>query len=220
MSTILLSVLGGFLALDQTSLGQFMLARPLVSATLAGWLLGSPQAGIAAGAVLEVLFLPAFPVGGARFPEGGPAGVVAASTALAAGGGAVGLALGIGLGAVWGLLGGWTVGTLRRLNERLTPKPIAGAMKPSRIVVGHLASLLMDFLRGTVLTAGGIILGRLLASGAAGAWTLEAGVTGILLGVIAALSLGGLLAGLGGWQRSRIHLFGGLLLGAVVGWAL
>lgn len=220
MEILILAFLGGVLTLDQTSFGQFMLARPLVSAALAGWLLGAPEEGILVGAVLEVLFLPAFPVGGARFPEGGPAGVVGAAASVAAGTGAAGLALGVGLGTLWGLLGGSSVSALRRVNERIAPETEDGEVRPARIVAGHMSGLVLDFLRGALLTALGVMVGRMLGSPASRSWILDEETTVLALGVIAALSLGGLLGGLGGWGRAPGHLASGLLLGAVLGWVL
>lgn len=220
MTTFVLAILGGLLTLDQTSLGQFMLSRPLVSASLAGWFLGNPEAGILAGAVLEVLFLPAFPVGGARFPEGGPAGVVAAAASAAAGDGGAGLALGVGLGTVWGVAAGWSVSVLRRVNERIAPEGAGGKVRPSRIVAGHTSGLAMDFARGAGVTTLGILSGRLLGPVTPESWILGGPETGLALGTVAALALGGLLAGLGGWRRSPGHLVGGLLLGALLGWVL
>lgn len=220
--TLPLSLLGGALALDQTSLGQFMVSRPLVSATLTGWIVGDPASGLVAGALLEVLVLPAFPIGGARFPEGGPSGVVAAVAAAEGPGGIVGpgLAVGVALGAVWSLLGGWSVTVLRRLNERFATVPGAGAVPAGRIVSGHLAGLASDFLRGAGLTALGITLARWAVPPARTVWPLGGDVTLLVLGVVVALSAGGLVSALDGWRRRRRALLGGLLTGAVVGWLL
>lgn len=220
--TAALAVLGGLLALDQTSLGQFMLARPLVSASLAGWILGDPAAGLAAGALLEILFLPSFPVGGARFPEGGPAGVVAAVAAVEGADAATGagLALGVGLGAVWSVAGGWSVTLLRRVNERLVLAPGGGPVGARRVVAGHVSALACDFVRGVILTAVGIAAARLLSPLASGAWPLDTGDTVLVLAVVGGLSVGGLVAALDGWRRRRGVLLGGLALGAVVGWLL
>lgn len=220
MSTLILSFLGGLLTLDQTSLGQFMLSRPLVSASLAGWILGNPEAGILAGAILEVLFLPAFPVGGARFPEGGPAGVVAVAASAAAGDGAAGLALGVGLGTVWGGAAGWSVTLMRRLNERIAPAGVRDTLPPSRIVAGHVSGLVLDFARGAVITGIGVVTGRILAGFLPESWALGGVQTGLALGTAAAISMGGLLAGLGGWKRSPVHLASGLVLGGLLGWLL
>src|SRR5262245_46409773 len=106
MTVLAASLLGGALALDATALGQFMLSRPMVAGLLSGWLAGDAMTGMLVGAVLEIYLLVAFPVGGARFPEGATATVVAAVTAATHPGSGA-LALGVGLGLVWGQVGGW-----------------------------------------------------------------------------------------------------------------
>ncbi len=55
MNILLLSLLGGVLAVDGTSVGQFMVSRPLVAGVLAGWLLGDPMSGLWVGGILELL---------------------------------------------------------------------------------------------------------------------------------------------------------------------
>jgi len=70
MEILQVTLLGGLLALDGTSVGQFMLSRPLVAGGLVGWVLGDPALGFTIGAVLELYLLVSFPTGGSRFPEG------------------------------------------------------------------------------------------------------------------------------------------------------
>src|SRR5690349_6199229 len=120
MTLLTISLLGGLLALDATAVGQFMLSRPLAAGLLAGWLAGDAVSGFLVGVVLEIYLLVAFPVGGARFPEGATATVVGAATAATHDGPAA-LALGVGLGLVWGQVGGWTISAMRTLNIRLAP---------------------------------------------------------------------------------------------------
>ena len=81
MDLLRLGLLGGVLGLDSTAVGQFMVSRPLVAGWLAGWVAGVPEFGITIGAVLEVFLLVSFPTGGARFPEGSTAAVVAVGVA-------------------------------------------------------------------------------------------------------------------------------------------
>ena len=83
MELALIALVGGVLALDATSVGQFMLSRPLVAGALTGWMLGDPALGLLIGTVLELYLLVSFPSGGARFPEGTTATVVAVATAHA-----------------------------------------------------------------------------------------------------------------------------------------
>ena len=120
MEVVQISVLGGLLALDGTSVGQFMFSRPLVAGVVAGWLLGDPLGGMAVGAILELYLLVSFPTGGSRFPEGGTATVVAvAASQVTDATGALPLAVAVGL--VWGQLAGMSVSFYAACE--LTPRP-------------------------------------------------------------------------------------------------
>lgn len=211
-----LSLLGALLALDQTSLGQFMLSRPLVAGTAAGWILGDPTTGLLVGGVLEVLFLPAFPVGGARYPETGPSTVAAAAGATWTGG-AAGLALGVTLGIVLALAGEGTIRALRRRNEGIAPGAGGGPVRPAAVVRGHLAALALDGARGLVMTAAGVAVARWLLPAVARAWNPGPGGTLAVLGVAAAFALGGLVScyGVRGWRR--LALLAGLVAGGAAG---
>ena len=99
MELVHLTLLGGLLALDGTSFGQFMFSRPLVAGVLTGWIMGDPVTGLLIGGLLEVYFISIFPVGGAEFPEGGPPTLVAVATGVAVSGPA-----GIAFGALLGFL--------------------------------------------------------------------------------------------------------------------
>ena len=48
-------LLGGLLGLDVVSFPQAMVSRPLVAATVAGWLAGNATAGLLIGATLELI---------------------------------------------------------------------------------------------------------------------------------------------------------------------
>ena len=65
------------------SVPQGLLSRPLVAGTVAGWLAGDVEAGIRMGVLFECFALDVLPIGAVRYPDYGPATVVA--TALAAG---------------------------------------------------------------------------------------------------------------------------------------
>jgi mannose/fructose/N-acetylgalactosamine-specific phosphotransferase system component IIC len=212
---ILLALLGGLLALDGTSLGQVMVSRPLVAGTLAGWALGDPALGLLLGGILELYFLPVFPVGGGEFPEGGPPAVVAVATAFAlpeAGG----LALGALLGFLWSRLGTASILVLRRVNARLVADPGRGEVRAGRVVGAQVAALGLDFARGGLLTLAGLTAGEALAQALRGAWPLGQSVTVGLLVLGASGPAGALLRALGGWRR-RGFLFAGGLLAALAG---
>lgn len=215
----LLVGLGGILALDGTALGQVMISRPLVAGTLAGWILGSPATGLLVGSILEIYLIPVFPVGGSRFPEGGPASVVAVAAAVAlpeAGG----LALGTVLGLVWSQVGARSIGAVRSLNGLIVPDPEKMKMGAGDVTRRHLAAMGLELCRGALLTLAGLGLAALLARMLTGVWPLSLTMTLALLVLGASVPGGVLVASLGGWRRRWalfgagfvFFLFGGLLL--------
>lgn len=212
MDVLLLGLLGGMLALDGTSVGQFMVSRPLVAGALTGWLVGDPFTGVAIGALLEAYLLVSFPSGGARYPEGATATVVA--VASASGADPLGaLPLGVAVGLVWGQVGGFTVSGLRRLNGWLVPD--AEAPRPGRVAAFHLAAIALDGLRGALLTMAGVLLGRWAVQLVSQAWPLQPADTRGLLLVGAAVSAGVLLRALGGYRRLRLLFVTGMALAMV-----
>ena len=214
MEIVQVSLLGGLLGLDGTAVGQFMVSRPIVAGALVGWVLGEPTLGITIGAILELYLLVSFPTGGARFPEGSTATVVAVAAASAVGvTGAMPLAIGFGL--VWGQLGGETITGLRHLNSRLAPEPGDASHGPDRIVAAHLVAILLDFGRGALVTASGIAVGRLAVRTLTQSWPLSATASTGLLLVGGAVSAGILLRDLGGFRRRRIVFVAGLALGVL-----
>ena len=94
---IVLVVWGTVTALDLVSVPQAMLSRPLVAGTVAGWLAGDIEAGLRVGVLFECFALDVLPIGAVRYPDYGPATVVAA--ALAAG---APWEFGLGIGAALG----------------------------------------------------------------------------------------------------------------------
>src|SRR5688500_4218372 len=139
------------MALDGTSLGQFMVSRPLVASALTGWMIGAPVDGFLVGCLLEIYLLVSFPVGGSHFPEGGPAAVVAA--AVAGWGASPGaLAIGVTLGLVWGQVGSLSVTALRNNNVRLAPDPAQGRVSARAAVVGHGRAVARDCCGGYRVT--------------------------------------------------------------------
>lgn len=212
METVQLSLLGGLLALDATSVGQFMVSRPLVTGGLVGWLLGDPPLGFTIGAVLELYLLVSFPTGGSRFPEGATATVVAAASAAGASEpGALPLAVAMGL--VWGQLGGASITLLRHANSKLVPEPGSPVAKTRHLVAAHLGAVLLDFFRGTVITLSGVLVGRLLVHGWGARWAVSDSASLGLLLIGGAVSVGILLRDLGGLRR-RSALF---TVGAILG---
>lgn len=179
MEILLLSVLGGILALDATGLGQTMISRPLVAGTLAGAAVGDPLAGLAVGAVLELLVLPEVPVGGGRVPEGWLGALAAAVAAPLLPATVAGRGTAVLFGLVWALVGGLSLPLLRRWNSRLLPDP--GQPRPDLALDrSHRVALVLDFLRGASLAALAVLTAGAVTAGGAGVGGRgETGVSGV-----------------------------------------
>jgi mannose/fructose/N-acetylgalactosamine-specific phosphotransferase system component IIC len=201
-----LTLLGGLLALDGTAMGQFMVSRPIVTGVLAGWVVGDPALGLLIGGILEVYFISIFPVGGAEFPEGGPPTLVAVATAAAVAGPA-GVAAGVAVGLLLSRLGGFSTRIFRKLNGRLVADPSRMTVTTARVVWAHLACLGLDFVRGCLLSAIGLLAGSWIAAAPLGIWPLRMPGTLALLAIGATIPAGALVGSLGGW-RKRGRLFG------------
>lgn len=212
MDILRLSALGGLLGLDGTAVGQFMVSRPLVAGLLAGWMAGNPAQGALVGVILELYLLVSVPSGGARFPEASTATVVAVACAVPfEASGAVPLAVAGGL--VWGQVGGGTVNLQRHLNARLVPQPGDDDPSVRRISRGHLLAILLDLLRGTAVTAAGIVTGRWAMGIVVESWPMDERSSVALLLVGGAVSAGILLNDLGGFRRRKVWFTAGLAAG-------
>jgi mannose/fructose/N-acetylgalactosamine-specific phosphotransferase system component IIC len=212
MELLQIALVGGVLALDGTSLGQFMISRPLVAGALTGWVVGDPTLGLLVGAVLELYLLVSFPSGGARFPEGATATVVAVAVAGAADSpGAV--PLGVAAGLVWGQVGGFSISWLRRVNGRFVLQPDATHL--DRLMAAHVGAIVLDFVRGTVVTLVGVAAGRWGVGFFAEAWPLDPTDSAGLLLAGGAVSAGIFLRDLGGFRRRKVLLASGMALGII-----
>lgn len=213
----LLLLWGTVVGLDLVSVPQGLLARPLVAASIAGWLVGDPVAGMRVGALLELFALDVLPVGASRYPEYGPAAVAAALLA-ADQPWSVGVGAGGSLGLVMAAFGGWSLQRLRKANAHLVQANAAALTTGMPATIRRLqwTGLRRDALRGFVVTGAG--LGLALA---ARAWLPVADVPGRVL--TAALVGAGVAAALTGAWRSAGHgrrlrwLAAGVLAGAVAG---
>lgn len=190
------ALLGALLTLDGTSVGQFMVSRPLVAATLAGAAAGSASLGAMVGVVLEALHLAVLPVGASRYPEAAPAAVAAGSVFVWVGGGYDALLVLTVFAMGWEHLSSWTVTRLRSwLGARVDPGegPVAlGALERR-----HLGAVAADGVRGLVMTLSGVSLATaaVLVVRDAG---LDPGMARVAVGVTAAAALGAALRLFGG----------------------
>jgi len=81
---LLAGIIGVVGYLDRTATCQFMLHRPIVMATLTGWIFGDFFAGAKVGAVLELIYLVHMPVGASLPPDDTGAAIFAGSAAAVA----------------------------------------------------------------------------------------------------------------------------------------
>ena len=207
-----LLLLGTWAGVDGASAGQFLISRPLVSGTLAGWCTGTPAEGLMLGALLEGYHLADLPVGGARLPEPGPAAGPAVLLAARLGGPG-GLALGLALGVLGSLAGGATVRGQRRLNSRIMRPPENGRLSGPALSRRHWSCVGADALRSLLLTGCGLAAALAVPHGLAARWPLREATTWMLLAA-PALLVGGTL--LRRWHR--VPSAGPLLLaGALAG---
>jgi mannose/fructose/N-acetylgalactosamine-specific phosphotransferase system component IIC len=204
---------GTIVGLDLVSVPQALLSRPLVAGCVAGWIAGDVEAGLRAGALFELFALDVLPIGAVRYPDYGPATVVAA--ALGAG---VPWELGLGLGATLGLvlavLGGSTLQLVRRMNANAIQHRAAALAAGESSAIRRLqyGGLLRDALRGAGLTVAGLAAAWALAGGARLDRATALGLTLVSVGCALAAAINGALRSAGRGARLRW-----LAAGAAVG---
>lgn len=214
---VAVTLIGGLVALDATSVGQFMISRPFVAAALGGLVVGRPAQGIVAGVVLEALHLAVLPVGAAKYPEGGPpalaAGAVYAANFPPVAQGAT-LLVAVLVALALEMVGGRTVEAMRQVNVRFAGAPADG-LTPGQLARRHLAPVAIDFARGALLTlAAVLLLGWLLRA------IDFAGFPEVAIGSILRLSVvAGLASALRLFGRAHWPLFAaGAAAGVLVAW--
>jgi mannose/fructose/N-acetylgalactosamine-specific phosphotransferase system component IIC len=213
----LLVVWGTLVGLDLVSVPQMMIARPLVAGTFAGLLLGDLEAGLRLGIVFELFQFDILPVGAARYPEYGPATIVAvAATHWLGRDDAWGI--GVGLGLLVALFAGSTLHVLRTANARAVRRAAAqlesGDVRALARI--HAAGLARDVTRAAFVTTTGLAAGWLLwRVGVAGlpprVFTLSAALGG---GAALAAGVAGLLRIVG--RGAGLRWFAAGLAGGVV----
>jgi len=215
---ILAVLAGAVLGMDAVSWPQVMVSRPLVSATIGGWLLGNPVAGMLVGLVLEIYALRHPPFGAAKYPDTGPAGLVAGAAYAASGGQAVGALL-VSVVIGWGL--GWvgtvTIHVRRRLNERIMSPASDLAADPSLLEQRHRIAIWLDALRGGVLVAAFLVPSVLVVTLAVGTGPSDLGryaLASLVLGLAASAGAAARASAFGvrGWPLILAGAGLGLLL--------
>jgi PTS system mannose-specific IIC component len=219
VSALLLVIWGTMVGLDLVSVPQAMVARPVVAGTVAGWLAGDVDAGLRLGVLFELFALDVLPVGAVRYPDYGPATVVA--VALAADSPwQFSLGLGAALGLTLAVLGGFGLQLVRRANARAIQHRAAALAAGESNAIRRLqyGSLLRDAARGTMLTALGLACAWLLARYAWLDRSTALGLTLVAVGCGLSAVIGGALRSAGRGPRLRWLGAGALvgLLGAAL----
>jgi mannose/fructose/N-acetylgalactosamine-specific phosphotransferase system component IIC len=191
-----LALLGALLGLDVVSFPQAMIARPIVSSTVAGAFIGHSEAGLLIGVVLELIALDTLPFGASRYPEWGSAGVVGGALFAAQPKGMPGaLPASILAALLTASISGSSMVVLRRI--------IAGRLERSRdrieegsrsaLVSLHLSGMSLDLLRGGIVTTAAMLVFSPLVRAIVATWGTESSYSRSVVVVVAAMVAGGAL---------------------------
>lgn len=217
MSWPAVALVGGLVGLDSTSFPQVMISRPLVAGCLTGIAFGRPIEGTMVGAILEVFALVVLPIGAARYPESGTGAVAATAAYLSVAGDGITpgiLLLAVVFGLVWEWVGSASVIALRRINELLVAdSALLPHLTPGVLQRRHLAALMLDFARGSIVCLAGWIGGWALLKTLTPYWLMGPGPALGVLGIAGAMATAALLPLFGGWSQQKLAF----TLGAVCG---
>jgi PTS system mannose-specific IIC component len=218
-SALLLVIWGTIVGLDLVSVPQAMVARPVVAGTVAGWLAGDVDAGLRLGVLFELFALDVLPVGAVRYPDYGPATVVAVALASDSPW-QISLGFSAALGLALAVLGGFGLQLVRRANARAIQHRAAALAAGESSAIRRLqyGSLLRDAARGAVLTGLGLACAWLLARYAWPDPSTALGLTLVAVGCGLSAVIGGALRSAGRGPRLRWLGAGALvgLLGAAL----
>ena len=156
---------GTAVSLDLISIGQFMIARPIVAGTVAGIIVGDPVAGGLVGMVLELFALDVLPTGAVRYPDYG-IGAVAGAVVAADAPRLLGLGLAVSVGLVVAYLGEIGIARVRSMNSndvrRVSAQLDAGDW--DTITATHLRGLSRDVVRAGLVALVGVAGAALVAA--------------------------------------------------------
>jgi mannose/fructose/N-acetylgalactosamine-specific phosphotransferase system component IIC len=212
-------LLGALVGLDGISWSQLMISRPIVAGTLGGLLFGDPGAGFLSGALLEIVSARHPPYGAARYPETGPAGLIAGAAYASVG--SAGL-----LPLITVTLAGWAIGWTgshsiqlqRALNGHLVGDPTAFGGDARMLTRRHRLAMRLDAVRAAFITAVFVVPTMVAANFAA---SFAPPTHARLSGALAAAGIAGLAGAgarvLGGRPRGWSAFAGGALAGAALG---
>ena len=108
-----------------------------------------------------------------------------------------------------------SVGLQRHMVARVFGRRDSKPMTAQKLTAVHLSGVLLDFVRGAMVTAAGLVVAGWWAASLASRWPLSYETTVALVLVGASVHLGALLKGFGGWQSRRAVFLVGLVAGVV-----
>lgn len=219
MTWLSVVLLGGIAGVDATSVGQFMVSRPFVAATVMGLVAGRPIEGAMLGAILELFALVILPVGAARYPESGTAAVAATGAYVATTpvmSPAV-MLIAVLFALLWERVGGLTVVLGRRFNEEYVALAPLDAARPDRdLERRHLVAIGVDFTRAALVTVGGWLLGTLALQSIAQLWSMSSSVAPAILSIGLSCMVGAALPLFGGLHARKVALLIGVVCGSLI----
>ncbi|MBF0528160.1 MAG: PTS sugar transporter subunit IIC [Deltaproteobacteria bacterium] len=162
---VLVSLIGGLLALDRTAAFQVMISRPIVSGLITGLILGCPVTGAIMGALTELTWINSLPLGGDMPPNESMATIITTAAVILTwpyAGDATReyLAFGFLFGPPWARLAFIVEIHTRRINGTLAHLAVIAADKNQlrRVYYYNLAGLSLAFLT----SAGYIFIGLII----------------------------------------------------------
>jgi mannose/fructose/N-acetylgalactosamine-specific phosphotransferase system component IIC len=191
-----IALLGALLGLDVVTFPQAMIARPIVSSTLAGAFIGQPESGLLIGVVLELIALDTLPFGASRYPEWGSAGVVGGALFAAQTKGMPGaLPASILAALLTASISGSSMVVLRRIIARKLERSRAQIEEGSRdaLLTLHLSGMSLDLLRGAIVTTLAMLVFSPLVRAIVATWGSESEYSRAVVVVVAAMVAGGAL---------------------------
>lgn len=191
-----IALLGGLLGLDVVSFPQAMIARPIVSSTVAGAFIGHSGAGLLIGVVLELIALDTLPFGASRYPEWGSAGVVGGALFSAQPPGMPGaLPASVLAALLTASISGSSMVVLRRMIARRLERSRDRIEEGSRgaLLSLHLSGMTLDLLRGAIVTTLAMLIFSPLVKAIVATWGSESSYSRSVVVVVAAMVAGGAL---------------------------
>jgi len=218
---VILLLVAALVAQDTTAGPQLLVSEPLVSGTLAGWVVGDAYLGLVMGLAVQLIWSGMMPVGTTLFLDVNVGVICAVVVAAAMPGSEDHRLLAMGVALLWmvpvALLGTGLTELHRRLSDIIVSTVRPESAAPRTIAWRHLGGWLLAGVQGMMTLAFGVALGMVIVPA----------VTHSLVPIVRADLLWAGILGTGGgmavgvtwhYSRGRATLLGALLAAGF--WAL